>query len=298
MKEFDWLVDLFSEHNVPEIYVPTSAIRLSKSLCKALEKVNDAAIVTSVDSGFRKTFETVKGTKFYNVVWKNLAEYLKHARLKKFIIPKFILFTNYNDTANEVEQWLKKCKDIGFVEVQFDSEHSVSSSENCENKKYVNRTLKMLEYTNKLSQKYDIKVNSYLAFMNRTHKIYQEQLKNEDKYEYSIVSENDFSVDELDKLVKDEKFSPNRKFYITLDKKIDLQLSEKLMAILRLGFDFDIKISNFIDDDIIEEILKTSNSQVTYMYSRNNLIDLFYKFKLSKKYENIVKIGNIVFSEK
>ena len=65
MKEFDWLVELFSQNNVPEIYVPTSAIRLSKSLCRALEKVDSAAVVTSIDSGTKETFEKIKQHVFH-----------------------------------------------------------------------------------------------------------------------------------------------------------------------------------------------------------------------------------------
>ena len=177
MKEFDWLVDLFSKNKVPEIYVPTSAIRLSKSLCSALEKVESAAIVASVDSGTKETFEKVKGTKFFDIVMKNMKTYLKYARKKDFIISKFILFTNYNDISLEVENWLKNCNNMGHIEVQFDSEHSVSSSENCENKKYVNRTLKMLRYTELYAEKFNIKVTSFLAFMNRAKRIYEKQLQ-------------------------------------------------------------------------------------------------------------------------
>ena len=108
ISEFDWLVELFSKNNVPEIYVPTSGIRLSKTLCSAIQKVDSAAIVISIDSGCEKTFEKIKGTKFYNIVWNNLKTYLDNAREKSFVIPKFILFTNCNDTSVEIENWLKK----------------------------------------------------------------------------------------------------------------------------------------------------------------------------------------------
>lgn len=317
MKEFDWLVDLFSKHNVPEIYVPTSAIRLSKSLCNALEKVESAAIVTSVDAGTKETFEKVKGTKFYDVVWKNLREYLKHARLKNFVIPKFILFTNYNDSASEVSEWLKLCKQFGFIEVQFDSEHSVSSSEFCENKKYVNRTLKMLKYAEMLSKLYNIKVTSYLAFMNRAKSIFEKQLKyyEEHKSQFKQMFVNgkenidinsfyndiyadiellndDFIKNYIEKIIEEERFSPLRRVFIEIkDTNLLLKYSAQIIQLLRLGFDFVIKVKKLNKNWLIDEILKTSNSQIDVMPASIN--DIFSYHKSCLLYKNCVKQGKI-----
>ncbi len=292
MKEFDYLVDLFSKNNVPEIYVPTSAIRLSKSLCTALEKVESAAIVASIDSGTKETFEKVKGTKFYDIVLKNMKTYLSHARKKDFIILKFILFTNYNDTAFEVENWLKTSKNMGIVEVQFDSEHSVSSSENCENKKYVNRTLKMLKYAELMAEKYNIKINSFLAFMNRAKRIYEKQLGMIDSYEYSNINVNDADLGQIDKLIQDEKFSPKRRANLKIYAPIDKNLEEKLMALLRLGFDFDIEIENYIQSPVLDEIIKTSSSNINYQRS-NCIFDIFKESCLKYKYKNMIKLGEV-----
>ncbi len=283
MKEFDWLVDLFSAHNVPEIYVPTSAIRLSKSLCSALEKVESAAIVASIDSGCADTFEKIKGTKFFNLVMKNMRTYLNHARLKNFVILKYILLTGYNDSAKEIDMWLKNCANMGIVEVQFDSEHSVSSSENCENKKYVNRTLKMLKYAELRAKKYNIKVTSFLAFMNRAQKIYENQLsfynENKDKF-FDLTSDTidfnkyykdlyfnidkDFNrFDDIDKLIREEKFSPLRKAYLTSDYKEITKspnFEKAVITLLQLGFDLSFTTSKY--NKTTEEILKTSCSEV------------------------------------
>lgn len=284
MKEFDWLVDLFSEHNVPEIYVPTSGIRLSKSLCKALEKVESAAIVASIDSGCEETFEKVKGTKFYNLVNKNMETYLKHAREKNFVIPKYILLTNYNDSAEEIEKWLGNTNKSGYVEVQFDSEHSVSSSENCENKKYINRTLKMLEYTELVAKKYNIKVTSFLAFMNRAKRIYEEQIKcfcsNEDlhsnkeidyckKYRNLYIDidniDEKYVTENINKIIENENFSPKRIAFITSKNEITKNKNFKkiMLTLLRLGFDLQFETSESTYNKIIDEITKTSHSTIT-----------------------------------
>ena len=320
MKEFDWLVDLFSRNNVPEIYVPTSGIRLSKSLCNALEKVDSAAIVTSIDSGTKETFEKIKGTKFYNIVLRNMKTYLNHSKEKNFVISKFILFTNYNDSSKEVEEWLYTCKKLGLVEVQFDSEHSVSSSEQCENKKYINRTLKMLKYVEIIAKKYNIKVTSFLAFMNRAHRIYEKQIafynENKDKFTDLYIDKQDKDIDKnqyysnlyiniydisyndikekLEELVQKEKFAPTRKAFIKITKKIDNELKEKLMFILRLGFDFDIIIENFEDDNIIEEIIKTSHSTIKYIPNKK-IKSFFKRIQLQNKYKKLEKLSELNF---
>ena len=257
LKEFDYLVDLFSENNVPEIYVPTSAIRLSKSLCKALEKVESASIVISIDSGCRETFEKIKGTKFYDVVSKNMQTYLEHAREKNFVIPKFILITNYNDTTEEIDKFLKNCAEQGYVEIQFDAEHSVSSSEECENKKYVNRTLNMLKYTEKQAEQYGIKVTSFLAFMNRAKNIYQKLLDekpNEEDYTHLYG----YLTEELDQMLQQDKLAPKRRMKAEYTK----ENSRKIMQLLRLGFDLDLTVKSFMNDKNLDEILKTSDSKL------------------------------------
>lgn len=271
LKEFDWLVELFSSHNVPEIYVPTSGIRLSKSLCTALEKVESAAIVISIDSGSKETFQKIKGTKFYDIVMNNIKRYLAHSNKKNFVISKYILLPNYNDSSEEIDKWLKNCKKIGLVEVQFDAEHSVSSSENCENKKYINRTLKMLEYAQNAAKKYNIKVVSFLAFMNRAKAIYNEQVKKHKALDYTLY-ENvlEMSDEEIDKRVQEDYFSPKRRVVVEYNKNN----AEKIMFLLRLGFDFDLKLKRIIYDRKIKEILATSNSVI---YSDNIFVNLLIK---------------------
>jgi len=325
MKEFDWLVDLFSRHNVPEIYVPTSAIRLSNSLCKAIEKVDSAAIVASVDSGTEETFEKIKGTKFNDIVWKNLKTYLDHARLKNFVIPKFILITNYNDTSKEIDKWLRKCADLGFVEVQFDSEHSVSSSEFCENKKYVNRTLNMLKYAEQCAKRYNIKVTSFLAFMNRAKRIYEKQLdeykKEPEKYKkaeirdekinfdgyYSCfyidlesISEK-FINDKIEKLVSEGRTAAKRTVFINVKSSKQLEKNkDKLMLLLRLGFDFNIELASFSLNAIIDEIIKTSNSKIAVKPKFCDILSLINYFAAKIMYAHKEKSGaiSILFTKK
>lgn len=315
IKEFDALVDLFSKNNVPEIYVPTSGIRLSKSLCSAIKKAESAAIVISVDSGKKETFEKIKGTKFFDLVHKNIKTYLNSAREKNFVISKFILFTNYNDRTEEIKLWLKNCKNIGLVEVQFDSEHSVSSSEQCENKKYVNRTVKMLKFAEKEAAKYNINVTSFLAFMNRAKRIYQSQLsffnENKNLFEDLYLNFNSYETDFLkyykkvfinldnidiektekilDKLASEEKLSAERKAVLKSAKEItSLEIFEKIsMLLLRLGFDLEFITKEHKFNKTIYELINTSSSCVTFdVKSKIPFLAKINKSKIKKQYED------------
>ncbi len=311
MKEFDWLVDLFSEHNVPEIYVPTSGIRLSKSLCKALEKVNDAAIVVSVDSGSKETFEKVKGTKFYNVVLNNLKTYLKHAKESKFIIPKFILLTEYNDTSKEIDNWLQISKKTGHTEVQFDAEHTVASSEHCENKKFVNRTLNMLKYTELLAKKYGLKVTSYLAFMNRTKQMHRTQaeyfLNHRSEFIDLRLTNHNTAIDinqkyadiyidldginyrylknTLEQLFENENFAVKRTAYLISSNEITKIQEFKDIAyyLLRLGFNIELKTGSIKYSEPIDEIIKTSYSTVTFSLKVKKIFGIVPVFNIFKR---------------
>ncbi len=296
IKEFNYLVDLFSSHNVPEIYVPTSGIKLSKSLCKAIKKIDSAAIVASIDSGCRETFEKIKGTKFYDIVMKNMKTYLNSARLKNFVILKYILLAGYNDNAKEIEMWLKNCADMGIVEVQFDAEHSVCSSEKCENKKYINRTLKMLKYTELAARKYNIKVNSFLAFMNRAKNIYEKQLTGKYKYKdlYLNIDEN-IDFDALNKQISEDKFSPERRAFLSSQYKDITKATDfdkKITELLQLGFDLEFTTESSIKSPIIEEILKTSFSTIKFSYA-HSLFKVLKDAETKRIYAKMPKLGRI-----
>ena len=61
-----------------------------------------------------------------------------------------------------------------------------------------------------------------------------------------------------------------------------------------LGFDFDIIIENFEDDNIIEEIIKTSHSTITY--NKNKKIRSFFKrIQLQNKYKKLDKLSELNF---
>ena len=72
------------------------------------------------------------------------------------------------------------------------------------------------------------------------------------------------------------------------------EFKEKLMFILRLGFDFDIIIENFEDDNIIEEIIKTSHSTITYIQNKK-IRSFFKRIQLQNKYKKVEKLSKLNF---
>ena len=117
----------------------------------------------------------------------------------------------------------------------------------------------MLDYAEKEAKKYGIKVTSFLAFMNRAKNMYQEQINRYNAVEdtvYENIMEN--SIETVDKNVTEGKYSPKRRTSVIYNKNN----KDKLMILLRLGFNLDIILKNFVYDKNIVEILKTSNSTV------------------------------------
>ena len=119
--------------------------------------------------------------------------------------------------------------------------------------------------------------------MNRAHKIYENQLsfynENKDKF-FDLTSDTidfnkyykdlyfnidkDFNrFDDIDKLIREEKFSPLRKAYLTSDYKEITKspnFEKAVITLLQLGFDLSFTTSKY--NKTTEEILKTSCSEV------------------------------------
>ena len=176
----------------------------------------------------------------------------------------------------------------------------------------------MLKYTEKLAPLYNLKVTSFLAFMNRAQRIYEKQLQfyneNKDKFIDLYLNDqieninnnkyyNDLHIDiyslkfktieeQINSLIEEEKFSPIRKIYTKISKPIEEETRKKLILFLRLGFDFDIEIENYIEDEVIDEIIKTSHSQITYIKNKN-IFNFLKNKKLKNKYDKITKLGNV-----
>ena len=64
-------------------------------------------------------FKLIKKKDEYNSVIKNLKHYLKDAKYNKDrIVAKYIIVPNVNDSKEEIDKWIKTCKEIGIRTLQ------------------------------------------------------------------------------------------------------------------------------------------------------------------------------------
>lgn len=97
----------------------TNGIKYEKLLSKALEKDRRTSIVISVDAGTREMFKLMKRVDKFNDVIKTIKHYLKDAKQNKDrVVAKYIIVPNVNDKKEEIDAWIKLCKDIGIVTLQ------------------------------------------------------------------------------------------------------------------------------------------------------------------------------------
>ncbi len=99
----------------------TNGMKYEKLLSKAIEKDNRTTIVISVDAGSPELFKLIKKRDTFKDVINNLKHYLKDAKKcgrEDKIVSKYIIVPNVNDKKEEIDKWIKICKDIGIKTLQ------------------------------------------------------------------------------------------------------------------------------------------------------------------------------------
>lgn len=117
-KDFEKLLKLFIDNDFQQIDIHTNAIKYSKAIEKGIKKgcVN---ILVSVDAGTKKIHKKVKTVSSYDKVWKNLTKYSKLTvpsnEIYNLVRTKYIIVPGVNDSKEEIELWLQKCKSLGLI---------------------------------------------------------------------------------------------------------------------------------------------------------------------------------------
>lgn len=121
--EIDWLL-YFALSNNCKLQLMSSGIKYSDSIEKIL-KVADINLKISPDSGKKETYEKIKRVKAFDVVWSNLAKYVKAAsnNNKAVIEIKYVLIPGLNDNLDEINAFVEKCKSINAKNIVVDIEH-------------------------------------------------------------------------------------------------------------------------------------------------------------------------------
>lgn len=122
-QEIDWLL-YFALSNNCCLRLFSSGIKYLDSIEKVL-KVANVNFKISPDSGRKETYEKIKRVKAFDVVWSNLAKYVKAANNnnKAVVEIKYVLIPGINDDLDEIYAFIQKCKSINAKNIVVDIEH-------------------------------------------------------------------------------------------------------------------------------------------------------------------------------
>ncbi len=123
LKEFpDIMKLLLKQKNANYAFcLHTNAIKYEKLLSEAVARNSRTCVSVSVDAGSRDLFKRMKKIDAYNDVIKNLKRYIQDAKKSgndNRIVVKYIIVPNVNDNKEEIDKWIKTCKDIGVKTLQ------------------------------------------------------------------------------------------------------------------------------------------------------------------------------------
>ena len=115
--EFEALLHEFIKNDFTKIIIHTNAIKKSNSIIKGIKK-GVVRILVSIDAGTKDIHRKVKQVDSYDKVWKNLKEYAKNqGENKDHVKAKYIIVPGLNDSEEEINIWLQKCRDINIKSV-------------------------------------------------------------------------------------------------------------------------------------------------------------------------------------
>ncbi len=163
LKDFEEITDLFVENNIPEIYLPTSGIKLSDSMVRACRKVPNCCIYISIDSGCEETYKKIKRVDAYNLVLNSLKTYANANIMREHVISKYITVLGINDNFEEIDKWIADSKKAGLKMLAFDIEYSYVHDKS--NEKFLKHLLKLRDYAEKQIIQADLKIDKYVPYI-------------------------------------------------------------------------------------------------------------------------------------
>ncbi len=283
LHDFEEITDMFVENNIPEIYLPTSGIKLSKAMLRACAKVPICNIFISVDSGCEETYKKIKGLNAYKAVMNSLKQYADANIMREHVISKFIAVLDINDNTEELDKWIAESKKAGVVMLAFDIEYSYAN--NVENEKYMKHLINLKNYADKQITLAGLNRDPYLPYIQKLQCFEQE---NKEKLENDTSSEIiniDISrqtkqqiEEQLLNIIKEksiwnkpiinlttEKFNKKILFFnVKYEKEIteEKQFDEILSLCRKLGFKTKLKTNANNFNKSIKESLKLSDIEL------------------------------------
>ncbi len=115
--EFESMLSEFIKHDFQKIIIHTNAIKRSGAIIKGLKK-GVVRVLVSIDAGTKEIHKKVKQVNSYDSVWKHLSEYAKYQpKGGDYVKAKYIIVPGLNDTEEQINIWLEKCKSVNISHV-------------------------------------------------------------------------------------------------------------------------------------------------------------------------------------
>lgn len=161
--QFSEAIKLLLDYGTRRMEVYSNIINYSREIEEGLS-LGVIELTVSIDAGSKKIHEVVKGVDSYDKVWENLSKYVKAASPNFIdnIISKFVLVPDINDSFEEIEEWVKKSKDIGIKKLILNADNRIHENSTLSEdlvKKLKELTSFFLELTEKYQLKYDLGPN-------------------------------------------------------------------------------------------------------------------------------------------
>ena len=156
LKEFEECLQIFLDYDY-FIRIHTGCIDYSPTIENGL-KMGKVDLIVSVDSGTEEMHARIKEVKTYDRVWDNLTNYAKVQQNSELVKVKYIVIPGVNDTKEEINAWLEKCKacNIGYVIQEIESQWFYSRRENVP--KYI---YDLFDYTKAKAAEMGLKYGEY-----------------------------------------------------------------------------------------------------------------------------------------
>ena len=165
LEDFETITNMFVDNNIPEIYLPTSGIKLSKSMVKACSKVPNCCIYISIDSGCKETYKQIKGLDAYDLVLNSLKTYANANIMPEHVTSKYIAVLGINDNKKEIDKWIEESKKAGIKMLAFDVEYSYVYDS--KNEKYLKHLSQLRDYAEQRITQAGLKMDKYIPYIQK-----------------------------------------------------------------------------------------------------------------------------------
>lgn len=123
LEEFEELVELLLDHKFTNIRINSSGIKYSPIIAKGIAS-GQITVVVSMDSATRETYKKIKQLDAFDKVCENLIKYSSSQTSPGFVVNKYIVIPEVNDTEEEIEKWIDFNKANKIESLVIDVENS------------------------------------------------------------------------------------------------------------------------------------------------------------------------------